>query len=116
MKKIAVALGVSALLLSPGFAVAKDKTYTGEIMDNQCAKVGSHEAMMKKAGLTSKADCAKACVKMGGKYVLYHAATKTIYELDDQSKLEEFAGKDVKVTGELDKATKTIHVTGIKAA
>jgi hypothetical protein len=39
---------------------------------------------------------------MGGKYVLFNAASKTIYELDDQTKPEEFAGKDANVTGALD--------------
>jgi uncharacterized protein DUF5818 len=116
MKKIAIALGVPILLLSASFAVAKDKTFSGEIMDSACAKEGSHEAMMKKAGLTDKAACVKACVKMGGKYVLFDAASKTIYELDDQSKPEQFAGTNVKVAGTLDEATKTIHVTSIKAA
>ena len=53
---------------------------------------------------------------MGGKYVLFNAASKTFYELDDQAKPEEFAGKIVKVTGTLDSATKTIHVVSIKAA
>ena len=53
---------------------------------------------------------------MGGKYVLFNAASKTFYELDDQAKPEEFAGKNVKVTGTLDSATKTIHVVSIKAA
>jgi uncharacterized protein YhbP (UPF0306 family) len=85
-------------------------------MDSACAKEGSHDAMMKKAGLTDKGACVKACVKMGGKYVLFDAASKTIYELDDQTKPEEFAGKDVKVTGTLESATKTIHVVSIKAA
>lgn len=116
MRKIAVALGASILLLGAGFAVAKDRTFSGEVMDSECAKEGSHDAMMKKAGLTDKGACVKACVKMGGKYVLYNAGTKTIYALDDQTKPEEFAGKEVKVTGTLDRATKTIHVTGIKAA
>ena len=114
MKKLAVAVGTSVLLLGAGFAVAKDRTFKGEIMDSECAKEGSHDAMMKKAGLTDKGACVKACVKMGGKYVLYHAATKTIYELDDQTKPEEFAGEEVTVTGTLDKATKTIHVASIK--
>ncbi len=53
---------------------------------------------------------------MGGKYVLYDGATKTIYELDDQQKPADFAGKKVKITGTYDKGTKTIHVTNIQAA
>ena len=68
------------------------------------------------AGLTDKGACVKACVKMGSKYVLFNAASKTIYELDDQTKPEEFAGKEVKITGTFDTATKTIHVVSIKVA
>ncbi|MBS1867921.1 MAG: hypothetical protein JSS69_18580, partial [Acidobacteria bacterium] len=45
-----------------------------------------------------------------------NAEKKTTYQLDDQTKPEEFAGKKVKVVGTLDKATSTIHVTSIKAA
>ncbi len=63
-----------------------------------------------------RAMCTKNCVKMGGKYVLFNAAKKTIYELDDQQKPEQFAGQNVKVKGTYDKATKTIHVTSIEAA
>lgn len=115
MSKIAVATAASILLLCAGLAAAKDRTFSGEIMDRACAKQGSQEAMMEKAGLTDKGACVKACVTMGGKYVLFNAASKTIYELDDHTRPEEFAGKDVKVTGTLDSATKTIHVESIKA-
>jgi hypothetical protein len=64
----------------------------------------------------TKKMCTQNCVKMGGKYVLYSAAKKTVYELDDQQKPAEFAGQNVKVAGSYDKATKTIHVTSIQAA
>ena len=56
------------------------------------------------------------CVKNGAKYVLFNAASKTVYQLDDQKKPGQFAGAKVAVTGTLDASTKTIHVTGIKAA
>ena len=118
-------LGVAAgTLLMPGFASAKDKTFTGEIMDSQCAKNSSHAMMLKKEGMGDKDPndpmvkqmCTKNWVKMGGKYVLYDAAKKTVYELDDQQKPEALAGQKVNVTGTLDSATKTIHVTDIKPA
>jgi hypothetical protein len=38
------------------------------------------------------------------------------YKLDDQSKAKEYAGKDVKVTGDLDRQNKTIHVDRIEVA
>jgi len=41
---------------------------------------------------------------------------KPFSELDDQKTPEEFAGKNVTVTGSLDAASKTIHVANIKAA
>jgi hypothetical protein len=122
MKKLVLSVAVCTLLL-PGFAVAKDKTFSGEIMDSQCAKNGSHAMMLAKEGMAGKENdpmaktmCTNNCVKMGGKYVLFDAASKTTYQLDDQTKPVQFAGQEVKVTGTLDKATKTIHVTEIKTA
>src|SRR5215813_516006 len=123
MKKLVMTIA-ACTLLTPGLALAKDQTFAGEIMDSQCAKNASHEMMLKKEGMGDKdpndpmvkAMCTKNCVKMGGKYVLFDAASKTVYELDDQTKPEQFAGQKVKVTGTLDKAAKTIHVTGITPA
>jgi len=124
MRKIAVGAIATAMLFGAGFTLAKDQTFTGEIYDSQCAKEGSHAKMMAKEGMAGKendpmgrAMCTKNCVtKMGGKYVLFDTAKKTVYELDDQQKPEQFAGQNVKVKGTLDKATKTIHVTSIEAA
>ena len=123
MKKLVLSVGAWTLLM-PGFAAARDKTFTGEIMDSQCAKNSSHTMMLKKEGMGDKDPndpmvkqmCTKNCVKMGGKYVLYDPAKKAVYELDDQQKPEALAGQKVRVTGTLDAATKTIHVTDIKAA
>jgi copper(I)-binding protein len=123
MKRIAIGAVASMLLLGAGVTLAKDHTFTGEVYDSQCAKNGSHAMMLAKEGMAGKendpmgrAMCTKNCVKMGGKYVLFDAAKKTVYELDDQTKPAEFAGQKVKVTGTFDKATKTIHVTSIQAA
>ena len=38
------------------------------------------------------------------------------YKLDDQSKAKEYKGKNVQVTGSLDKSTNTIHVEKIEAS
>ena len=123
MKKLILSVAAFTLLV-PGFAAAKDKTFSGEIMDSQCAKEGSHAMMLKKEGMgdkdpndpMAKKMCTENCVKMGGKYVLFNGASKAVYQLDDQTKPEQFAGQKVKITGTLNKATKTIHVTDIKAA
>lgn len=123
MKSLMVSLAAVLLFAGANVAAAKDKTYTGEIMDSQCAAMGSHAMMLKSHGMEGKANdpaaekmCTLGCVKAGGKFVLFNAASKTVYQLDDQTKPADFAGGKVKVTGTLDKASKTIHVTAIQAA
>ncbi len=115
MKKLIISIA-ACMLLVPGLAAAKDKTFSGEIMDSQCAKMGGHEAMFKKEGTNDPKACTLACVKMGGKFVLFDGASKAVYQLDNQTKPQQFAGQKVEVTGTLNKGTKTIHVTDIKAA
>jgi hypothetical protein len=124
MKKFG--LGLVVLLVGANLSVAapKDRTFTGEIMDSQCAATGSHASMLKMSGMgdkdpndpMAKKMCTQKCVQMGGKYVLYDAVKKAVYELDDQEKPKEFAGQKVKVSGTYDKATKPIHVVSIEAA
>jgi len=120
-KKIGGGLAMTLCLAVGSFAAPKSQTFTGEIMDSQCAKNGSHAMMLKEHGMGDKANdpmakkkCTEDCVKMGGKYVLYNPATKKVYPLDDQTKPQRFAGEKVKVTGALDKASGTIHVTNIE--
>jgi hypothetical protein len=60
------------------------------------------------------AECTRDCVKMGGKYVLYDAATKTTYQLDDQRTSERFAGQRVNVKGDYDAVRKAIHIESIQ--
>src|SRR6478736_5422509 len=114
MKQLVMSIG-SCLLLTCGLALAKETTFSGEIMDEACAKGGGHESMFKKMGTNDPKACTEACVKGGSKYVLFNA-DKTFYQLDDQKKPVSFAGQKVEVTGTLNKATKTIHVTDVKAA
>jgi hypothetical protein len=92
------------------------KVFKGEIMDDLCAKAGSHtemQKMMKSMGTDAKT-CTVECVKMGGKYVLYDASSKTSYELDPQDKAKDYAGQKVKVTGTSEGGT--IHVKSIEPA
>jgi len=114
MKKLVMSIG-ACMFLASGFAAAKDATFNGEIMDEACAKDGGHEAMFKKLGTKDPKVCTEGCIKGGSKYVLFNA-DKTFYLLSDQKKPAPFAGQKVEVTGTLNEATKTIHVTGIKAA
>jgi type 1 fimbria pilin len=111
MKKIAMLLAMAAMFVGASYSAQKSATFSGDIMDSACAKGGAHNPSM-----GTSAQCTLACVKAGSKFVLYDGATKTVYQLDDQKKPVAFAGAKVTVTGTLDDATKTIHVTSIKAA
>ena len=91
-------------------------TFEGEIMDNDCAQMGSHDTTMKAVTLATPDLCTSYCLrfkKTPGKLVLYDAATKTIYQLDHQQEASFFAARKVKVTGTYDEATKTIRVKDI---
>jgi len=103
MNKLALGLFAVLALLGVSFAAQKESSFSGVITDRNCAKANSHEMMMKRHNSPTTKECIPACVKAGGAYVLLDPATKTIYELD------------VKVTGTYDKATQTIHVSGITA-
>lgn len=96
-------------------AMGKSRTYKGEIMDAACAKMGSHDAMMKKEGTTSAKDCSDKCVQAGSKYVLYSKTTKRTYQLDDQDKAKQFSGQEVTVKGTYDRATHTLKVESMEA-
>src|SRR5437660_2450612 len=117
MKKFILALlasaSLTALLFSIGLAADKSQTFSGEIMDQQCALLGGHSAMMNQG--ESAKDCANRCVSIGGKYVLFDSSKKTLYQLDDQKKAQLFAGAKVKITGTYDTSSKTIHVANIQA-
>jgi Protein of unknown function (DUF5818) len=54
-------------------------------------------------------------VKSGEKYVLT-TSDNVSYELDDQERASQFEGKQVQVTGNLDKSSNMIQVGDIKAA
>jgi hypothetical protein len=121
MKKIAMGvIATSLLLLGTSYGAQKERSFTGEVMDSMCSKDGSHAGMEKAHGMpSSKAadkECALACVKMGGQFVLYSPANKMVYQLSDQAKAQQFAGDKVKVTGTYDQASKTIHLTNIQPA
>jgi len=55
-------------------------------------------------------------MQTGDKLVLSDPASKTIYQLDDQQKAQEFVNKNVKVTGVLDASTGVIRVSAIEPA
>ncbi|MGH9738791.1 MAG: DUF5818 domain-containing protein [Candidatus Acidiferrales bacterium] len=106
-----------ALLLFLGATVsfAANRTFVGDIMDSPCAAMGGHAAGYKMTGTNTPKACTLACVKDGGKFVLYNPDTKTTYKLDNQTEPRAFAGEIVRVTGSYNPSTKTIHVVKIEA-
>jgi hypothetical protein len=118
MKRFGIRVIAASLLLLGTSYAQKERTFTGEIMDSLCAKDGSHAAMEKAHGMpadkSSDKACTLACAKVGGSFVLYDPATKTVYQLSDQAKAEQFAGDKVKVTGDYEDASQTITVTKIQ--
>lgn len=112
MKKIVLGLAALLVLSVSALAAPKESTFKGEIMDSACAKAGSHDGMMKQAGLKTAKDCTEACVKGGNKYVLFSKSNKKVYQLDDQTKPAQFAGQTVTVKGTLD--GDSIHVSSIQ--
>ena len=53
-------------------------------------------------------------VKNGSKFMLHTGGAD--YELDDQAQAGKFEGKDVKVTGQVDRSSNTIRVQSIEPA
>ncbi len=115
MKRVAFICAVSAVLLFAIYVRAQDKTFSGSIMDSQCASLGGHEAMYNDQ-IKDPKDCTLACVKEGGAFVLYDPTARMVYQLDDQKKPEPFAGGKVIVTGTYDAPTMTIRVAKIETA
>jgi hypothetical protein len=94
------ALSMAALLAFSLTGPALAQTWTGQISDSICGR--SHKAMAEHGGkMMSDADCTRACVKNGSKYVLVVGGK--IYDIQNQDfpGLEEHAGHTVQVTGEL---------------
>jgi type 1 fimbria pilin len=109
MKKVIVCIAAVAIASVVGFtsfAAPKVGTFTGEIMDSQCALQGGKHDNMIRVGQDEKA-CTDVCVKIGGTFVMYDAATKITYKLD-QKRAAQFSGAKITVTGDLNEATKMI--------
>jgi uncharacterized protein DUF5818 len=107
------------ILLSAGISIAArhalpaDK-FIGEIMDAQCGMAKSHDVMKAKEGARDAKECTLACLKQGGKVVLFDTENKKVYQLDDPTKLERFAGQRVAVTGSYDNDNNSIHVKSVQ--
>ncbi|HEY3706561.1 MAG TPA: hypothetical protein VGL22_15980 [Terracidiphilus sp.] len=107
MKKphtLSASLLALTLTLGPTLAFAAPQSFEGTVSDSMCGK--KHMMPGK-----SDADCTKECIKAGSSYVLLSG--DKIYTLSGKpADLAAFAGKHVKVQGELKQ--NTIAVSSIK--
>jgi hypothetical protein len=103
MKKLVLLAALALALSSLGWAGAM--SWTGTVSDSMC---GAKHAEASDAA----AGCVSKCVKGGSKYVLVSGGK--VYDLDAQDKFADFAGKSVKVTGEL--KDMAISVASVEAA
>jgi hypothetical protein len=116
MRALILVAALVCVFASLTISAQKNQTYSGEIMEGSCVRMGSHDTMMKShPDMKTAEDCTLACVKAGSQYVLYDSSAKTIYQLDGQKKAKPVAGQKVTITGNLE-ADKTIRIVSIKAA
>jgi hypothetical protein len=90
-----------ALVLLPATAALAD-SWTGWISDEHCGAKGA------KAG---HADCAKKCVKGGGKLVFVNGADQKVFAIDNQELAGQHLDHEVTVSGTVDGTS--IKVTSI---
>jgi hypothetical protein len=109
MKEMMLVIGV-LLVRSVSFADKEPNTFTGQIMDKQCAQMQSHDNMMKAEGAKSAKECTLACIKNGDSFVLFDSATKKVYPIDSAKKVTQYAGEQVKITGDYDSGADMLHV------
>ena len=101
---------MATLLIAGALAPQSRRTFTGTITDAMCDRA-NHSAM--RMGPTD-AECAKACAEEhDAAYVLFDG--KQVYQLSDQKRPAQFAGRKVKVVGALNAKTMTIQVESIAA-
>jgi hypothetical protein len=99
MKKLAAVIGFVACMAGSAFA----DDWTGYIVDKNCA---SNKAML------GNEQCAQSCMKKGAKAVFVTDDGK-IYNIAEQDKVTDVAGKKVTITGKM--KGDTINVDSVKA-
>lgn len=105
LASIFIGIATAVLFSAPGWAA--EKTWTGKISDSNCG--ASHKAAIEHGGKKmSDAECTKACVKAGAKYVFVHKGKVIPITNQDYAGLEEHAGHKVHLTGEMTAGSITV--------
>jgi len=112
----ALGLGATALLAGDAPKEAKDTKVTveGYISDSMCGL--DHSDMMKKHGgdaEISETACVVACVKGGATYIVADRDAKKTYNVKDQKRVAEYAGKRVHIEGKLEEDGTTLDIAKI---
>lgn len=107
---------LALVIATSAFARSKSGTFTGEIMDKQCAQMQSHANMMKAEGARDARDCTLKCVRNGDSFALFDPQTKKVYPIEDEKKVREYAGQRVAISGTYDENADILHVKSIEAA
>jgi hypothetical protein len=109
-------ISLSMIVMSSSLLLAqKGNVFEGEVMDKQCAQMGSHQNMMSAKHATTAKQCALACVKSGDSFALLDPATKKVYVIEDEKKVRDYAGQSVRITGSYDQDAEVLHVKTISA-
>lgn len=105
LASIFIGIATAVLFSAPGWAA--EQTWTGKISDSICG--ASHKATIEHSGKKmTDAECTKACVKEGAKYVFVHKGKVIPIANQDFSGLEEHAGQTVHLTGEMTAGSITV--------
>jgi hypothetical protein len=101
-RKLALAFTfLFTLVLISSTATAAPQTLTGVVTDNMCNK--KHTMMPGKPD----SECVRACVKAGSNYALL-VGGKVFILKGDAKQLDQFAGRKVKVSGDVIGTTLTV--------
>ena len=73
-------------------------TIAGYISDSMC---GLHHGKSVNSAAEER-DCTLQCVRDGSTFILADRANRKVYQLEDQETPRRFAGKKVRVTGEIE--------------
>lgn len=104
---ILFALAVIAAPIAEGKLV--QGTVRGTLSDSMCK--GDHAGMIKMGGYGSSADsCTSKCLKEGNKLVFVESKTKAVYSLQNAAAVQKFAGRNVVISGHIDKTSKVIQI------
>jgi hypothetical protein len=115
MKHLCIAVVVSVLAAMS--LAAADKTWTGKISDSMCGAKHNTSAEHGAKMVMSDRDCTLACVKEhSAKYVFVSGGK--VYNVGNQdfAALQEHAGHNVRLTGEMSGDTVTVSKIAMPAA